>query len=394
MAKTKQWYLFLAVMLMDLLVGMEFDLFVPSFPDMQQAFHLSAAQIESLLSINFVGYCVSLFFVGSLADRFGRRPVLLFGLGLFILGSILCVWAPYFFCILLGRCIQGIGIAAPSILSFLIIADHYPMQQQQRLMAWLNASMNTAAGIAPVLGSYITLWGHWRSNFSVLLILGWIVLTLGYYVIPDSQASHRAEATHWRSYFTLFRSKPLVWIMSHFIIMCLPYWVFVGISPLLFIQDFHVGLNHFGFYQGSLALVFALGCVLFGFLIKWFSQRSLLYAGLFIFIASLFCLFWISLEEPQSPLWITAGMILFCIGQIIPSSILYPISLNILPQAKGRVSAIMQSGRLILSATALQIAGYYYQHSFQNVGLMICAMILVVVLSLGVILKSGYDVIH
>lgn len=390
MSKTQQRYLFLAVMLMDLLVGMEFDLFVPSFPDMQQAFGLSPAQIESLLSINFIGYCGSLFFVGSLADRFGRRPVLLTGLSLFILGSIFCVWAPNFFCILSGRFIQGIGIAAPSILSFLIIADHYPMQKQQRLMALLNASMNAAAGAAPVLGSYITLYGHWRSNFIVLLLLGWVVLLLGYFIIPSTQVAHKAESTNWRNYTAIFRSKPLVWIMVHIIFMCLPYWIFVGISPLLFIKDLHVSLNHFGYYQGSLALIFALGCLAFGFLIKRFSQRALLYAGLVIFIASFITLVWVSIQTNDNPLWITAGMILFVIGQIIPGTILYPVSINILPEAKGRVSAVIQGGRLILSAAALQLTGYFYQHSFQNVGIIICVTIFVAIATLWLILKRNY----
>ncbi len=64
----------LTVILMDLLAGMEFDLFVPSFPQLQSQFHLSSFLVESLLSVNFIGYCISLFIVGGLADNFGRKP--------------------------------------------------------------------------------------------------------------------------------------------------------------------------------------------------------------------------------------------------------------------------------------------------------------------------------
>ncbi|MFN7098124.1 MAG: MFS transporter, partial [Gammaproteobacteria bacterium] len=56
-----------AVILMDLLAGMEFDLFVPSFPELQTQFNLTPFWVEALLSANFIGYCLSLFFVGSLA---------------------------------------------------------------------------------------------------------------------------------------------------------------------------------------------------------------------------------------------------------------------------------------------------------------------------------------
>lgn len=56
----------ITVLIMDLLAGMEFDIFVPSFPELQSQFHLSAFLVEALLSINFIGYCVSLFVVGGL----------------------------------------------------------------------------------------------------------------------------------------------------------------------------------------------------------------------------------------------------------------------------------------------------------------------------------------
>ena len=82
----------ITVILMDLLAGMEFDLFVPSFPELQSHFSLSPFWIEALLSVNFVGYCLSLFFVGGLADRYGRKPIILLGLIIFTIGSVLCLW--------------------------------------------------------------------------------------------------------------------------------------------------------------------------------------------------------------------------------------------------------------------------------------------------------------
>src|SRR5262245_28976607 len=93
----------LAIILMDILVGMEFDLFVPSFPQLQYHFNLSPFWVEALLSINFIGYCLGLFFVGGLADRYGRKPILLLGLIIFIVGSISCLWAASYYFLLMGR---------------------------------------------------------------------------------------------------------------------------------------------------------------------------------------------------------------------------------------------------------------------------------------------------
>ena len=134
----------LTIILMDIVVGMEFDIFVPSFPQLQHYFNLSPFWVEALLSINFVGYCLGLFFVGGLADRYGRKPILLVGFSIFILGSLSCVWAVSYYFLLVGRFLQGVGIAAPTILSFLIIADSYPLKKQQYLMAMLNGCVNVS----------------------------------------------------------------------------------------------------------------------------------------------------------------------------------------------------------------------------------------------------------
>src|SRR5690349_8265957 len=153
LSKTPHLFLLLTIMLMDILTGMEFDLFVPSFPLLQDHFALSTSAVTALLSVNFIGFCMSLFVVGDLSDRFGRKPVIVSGLILFIIGSILCLSSQYFYFLLIGRLIQGIGIAAPSILSFLIIADRYSAKTQAFLMAILNGLLNIAYGFAPVIGS-------------------------------------------------------------------------------------------------------------------------------------------------------------------------------------------------------------------------------------------------
>jgi len=136
--------------------GMEFDLFVPSFPELHDYFPNFPFWIELSLSINFIGYCISLFIVGELADRYGRKQVISIGLMIFIVGSILCLITQSYYVFLIGRFLQGLGIAAPSILSFLIIADLYTVKKQQSLLSILNGSMNLAVAFSPVIGSYIT----------------------------------------------------------------------------------------------------------------------------------------------------------------------------------------------------------------------------------------------
>ncbi len=278
------------IIIMDVLVGMEFDLFVPSFPELQQQYGLSAFWVEALLSSNFAGFCLSLFFVGGIADRHGRKPIIMGGLLLFILGSLFCLWASDYSWLLLGRFLQGVGVAAPSILSFLIIADTYPLRQQQTLMAILNGVMNFSVGAAPVVGSYIAYHYKVRGNFMALLVLSVVslVMTVLFVRTPEKGTLVQKREVTFGGYMPIFRSKPLLLLMGHIIVQIVPYWIFVGMSPLLYMQDLGVRLEHFGYYQGSLAFLFAIGSFVSGFLIKRFNHKTLLYGSVHIFTGGSF----------------------------------------------------------------------------------------------------------
>lgn len=380
----------ITVIFMDLLASMEFDLFVPSFPELQKQFSLSPFWLEALLSVNFVGYCLSLFFVGGLADRYGRRPIIFLGLLIFVMGGIFCLWPGSYPFILIGRFLQGVGVAAPAILSFLIIADSYPLKEQQFLMAMLNGSMNAAAAIAPVIGSYITLYFYWQGNFIALLLLGLITLLMTMAFIPSYKLPTHKQPLSLRGYISIFRSKSLMLLIIHILFMFVPYWIFVGISPLLYIKDLGVQLSHFGYYQGTFALVFALGSLLYGLILRVYvyDQKKMLSIAMQIFIFSLIIIAWITFVDSTNPLLITLAFLPFIIGQVIPSTLLYPLCLNFMPEAKGRVSAIIQGGRLIFSALGLQIAGYFYQGTFRNIGIIICLFILLTVNTLFFVIKD------
>ncbi len=376
------------VILMDFLVGMEFDLFVPSFPELQSHFQLSPFWVEATLSINFIGFCLSLFFVGSLADRFGRRPVLISGLATFVVGSVLCLVAPHFSYLLVGRFLQGAGIAAPAILSFLLIADTFELKKQQYYMAMLNGVMNISIACAPVIGSYTTLYFHWQGNFALLLIIGLIVLALGLAFVP---AKKNAISEEHVGYLQLLQTKPLRTLIIFITWMFVPWWIFVGISPLLYMQDLGVAITHFGYYQGGLALIFAVGSILYGSLMTKFDQKKMLFISNAVFIACILLLGYITAIDCKNPLAITLIFSLFIVGQVVPTTVLFPFALNYIPEAKGRTSAMIQAGRLILSSVGLQLAGHYYTGSFQNVGLILIVTIGMTAYMLYIVMQRGIE---
>lgn len=314
--------------------------------------------------------------------------MILIGLILFIIGCLCCLLETNYLFLLIGRFMQGLGIAAPAILSFLIIADSYPIKQQQFFMAIMNGIMNAATGAAPVIGSYIALYFHWQGNFIALLFLSLLTCLMVLLFIPQNKPQATKLPLSWRAYKPLFQSKPLLVLMSFFIINFIPYWVFVGMSPLLYLKDLNVSLTHFGYYQGALALIFGIGSIIFGFLLNKFNQKKMVYIGNGIFILGLLAMSYITIVNTHNPLLITLCFIPFIIGQIIPGAILSPICLNFIPEAKGRASALMQGSRLIICSISLQLAAYFYDGSFRNLGIILSTFIFLTIIMLFTVLNN------
>jgi DHA1 family bicyclomycin/chloramphenicol resistance-like MFS transporter len=204
-----------------------------------------------LLSVNFAGYVFSLLFVGGLADRYGRKPIILLGLVVFIIASALCVWAPSYEFLLAGRFFQGVGVAAPAIICFLIIADSYSIKKQQSYLAILGGLTNVAIAVAPVAGSYITMYYHWQGNFMALLFFGLVTLVMTMLFIPSFKLPKHKEPLSLRGYIPIFQSKALMLLVTCMIFICVPYWLFLGMSPILYMKDLGVSLSHYGYYQGA-----------------------------------------------------------------------------------------------------------------------------------------------
>lgn len=184
-----------------------------------------------------------------------------------------------------------------------------------------------------------------------------------------------------KGYIPLFKSKPLILLMINLVFMFAPYWIFVGISPLLYIKDLGVSLSHFGYYQGVLALVFALGSLLFGLVMHRYRQQQMLSVAGVMHVVSLISIGMVTMLNTANPLLITIAFIPFIISQIVPSSLLVPICMNFIPHAKGKISTVLQGSQLTFAALSLAIAGHFYQGLFRNAGIIIIGFILVIIVT-------------
>lgn len=379
---------FLTVLLMLILTGAEVDLFIPSFPELQRVFNVSVSMVELTISLNIVAVCISGLIVGGLGDKYGRKPIILIGLGLFIIGSLFCIFAPNFMFLLFGRVLQGIGMSAPLVLSYLIIADMYSLKEQRDIMGVLNGSKTIAMGFAPVIGSYVNLFFQWRGNFVILLLFGILCFMMTLISIPKSKTLTKSTLSL-KGYIPLLKSKTALLHIAAICFFAQAYWPFIAISPIFYMESLGVSLAHFGLYQGSLAATFGLVSLSSPYLFRKFGQKKCFYASIFVMLLFVIIMSVLVITENNNPLIITATMLLAAGGMLIPINVLFPVMLETVKDSKGKLSALSATFRFSLTALSIQLLSVLYNGSLFYIGVVVCASILVGITACHFLLKSS-----
>ena len=136
---------------------------------------------QLVISALFLGFALGQIVYGPLSDRFGRKPGMYVGLGLFVLGCVLSMAAWSYPAMLAGRFLQGIGAAGPRIVCLALVRDRYEGREMARVMSFIFAVFVIVPTIAPALGQVILLVSGWRAIFGALLVFAMAALFPAYF---------------------------------------------------------------------------------------------------------------------------------------------------------------------------------------------------------------------
>ena len=148
------------------------DLGLPALTLLQDSLGASATQATLTLSLFLAGFAVSQLIMGTLSDRFGRRPVMLTGLTIYTLGGIGCALAPSIEALLGFRLLEGIGAAGGTTLAMAVVRDSFEGQAARIKMSSVSMVITIAPIIAPTLGGLLLLLGEWRFIYAMLALSG------------------------------------------------------------------------------------------------------------------------------------------------------------------------------------------------------------------------------
>lgn len=277
------------------------DMYLPALPKMAELFGASLKLVNLTLILFFIFFAGSSLFWGTLSDKYGRRPILLISLGTYAGTSLLCAMAGNIYQLIALRALQGIGGGAAMAISMAIVKDVFIGKARERILVYQSCIMSIAPVVAPIAGAGILRLTSWRGTFMVLCLFGAILL-LGSLLMREPDGFIKAPEKNLRKTFgslkTLAQSQEFILPLALFSIAAMPVLMFVGSASDIYISNFGLSEQAFGFFFGFNAAASATGPFVYILLSRRFSPQSLIGLSFFLMAASGL---WVVLSGNYSP---------------------------------------------------------------------------------------------
>lgn len=163
------------------------DIYLPSLPVIGQALQLSEFQLSLTMTVYMAGYAVSMLVCGPLADRYGRRPVLIGGTALYLVATVACALADSGGMLIAARLLQALGGCCGTVVGRVIVRDRFQKAEQVSYLSWMSSGMALSPVVAPLIGSVIDVALGWRWVFVVLAVVAACVLLALCTVVPETK---------------------------------------------------------------------------------------------------------------------------------------------------------------------------------------------------------------
>jgi DHA1 family bicyclomycin/chloramphenicol resistance-like MFS transporter len=255
------------IVALSLLLGLQpvaTDLYLPALPQMQRELGVSQADAQWTLSGVVLAFGMAQLIWGPVSDRVGRRPVLLWGLSLFVLASVCTVFAPSLSLMMLGRVGQGLGLAAAVVCARAMVRDLFEPTQGARVLSKGLSGLGVIALVGPLLGGFAAAWFGWRATLALVGVFALAGLVFIALRMRETLPAHRQQASMAFStrlgQWHLITRQPM--FRAYTALTSSTYgglYVFLAASSFVFIDVLHLSRPLFGALMASMSLGYLIG---------------------------------------------------------------------------------------------------------------------------------------
>jgi DHA1 family 2-module integral membrane pump EmrD-like MFS transporter len=357
-------------------------IYVPAMTMIGSDLQVTPGVVQAVMGLYLFSYGASQFIHGPLSDWFGRRPIVLIGLVVFIVGSIIAATAPAFIYLLIGSFIQGIGTGVGGMMVRTAMRDLYTGRQLHTASSYMSATLIVAPLIAPVLGAVLSsAWG-WRANFVFLTVMASVILVMQYYFLPETNRYVKQPQTQLKLALRTYKV-----ILSDFqfqgYMACL-LATFAGVSVIEAVIGLLFGnVLHYNTHMVSFLFITPLPAYLFGsFLAARFNRvltlNQIIFKGIFWLAVGSFSMLWAGLMGHVTLVGILLPAIIFFFG----AGILFPTAtagaLEPFAESAGKAGALLGGIQNLGSGICALISAMLPQHTQVPLGWILAVLTLLV----------------
>jgi DHA1 family bicyclomycin/chloramphenicol resistance-like MFS transporter len=270
---------------------MSMTLYTPAMTLLVTALHTSVEAVRATVTVYLFGFATAQLICGPLSDRFGRRPILISCLSLYVIGSVVCASARSVNMLMLGRLIQGIGACGGFSLSRVMVVDRFAGNGAARIISLMSLILSIAPAVAPILGGTLITVTSWRVLFVILAGYGALLLGL-VWRFPETNEKRDPRATKLRSlvvnYATLLTSRAFIGQVVLTALAVGGFYASQTLTPFVLMGRLGLSSQMFGLLTAILMVSYLIGSLATNRLLRFFALGRLVVAGaLMVLIAAL-----------------------------------------------------------------------------------------------------------
>src|SRR5712671_4601258 len=340
-------------------------LLVPALPVLATTFGRDISIAQMTVSLYMVGIACSQIIMGPLSDRFGRRPVLLAGLGLMVAASAACIFAETLPQLIAARFFQALGGATGMVVSRAIIRDLYPRERVGAMISLVIAVMMIAQMVSALFGGLLETAFGWRSIFYVITAAA-LLVTIGIAVaLPETRrARDPGPGSGFRGDIRgLLGSRAFFGYMLCQVLASQIIFTFAGAGPYIVVTQMGRSSAEYGAWFATTGFAYLVGnlfCVRFA---PRHSLENLIWFGLALqFGGSLLNLGWSLAGLNQTPLWLFGTQMIVMVGNAFVMANSAAGAISVRPEAAGTASGAMGFLQMGIGSLVSQFGAYLGGH--------------------------------
>ena len=327
-----------------MLGALSIDAYLPALLSISRIFSVSAAAAQQTLTAYLVAFAFMTLFYGTLSDSFGRRPVLMVSMLLYVLSSIGAGLSNSLGMLIFFRFLQGLTAGAGSVIGRAMVGDLFSGAEAQRVMSYISVVFGLAPAIAPILGGWLLASFGWRSIFGFIALFSGLLMALCARELRESLPVEKRHPFHFRpvlrNYLHVASCRPF---MLQGFSIAFAFWgimMYVGSAPAFVINILHLRETDYGWLFIPLIGGMTVGSWVAGRCSHRFSASAIIVAGFAMMVVAAGANLAYAALVPAAIPWAIVAPMFYCFGMALATPAMTVRALEIFPRHRGLAASL------------------------------------------------------